>query len=99
MAQSATLRGKHGSLHRGGLAWRLILPVPLAVLIAVISIWATVPQLMDSMATTDAIFANKQVAAQLESIRAYYTENVVDKVVKGGAFKADVDHKGNDKVI
>jgi methyl-accepting chemotaxis protein len=81
------------------LTWRLILPVPIAILVAVIVIWATVPQLIDSMATTDAVLANQQIASQFKTIRTYYTEKVVNKVVKGGAFQANVDHQNNDKVI
>ena len=41
----------------------------------------------------------KQVAAEFKTIRAYYSENVVNKVVKGGAFKASHDHKGNDAAV
>jgi methyl-accepting chemotaxis protein len=86
--------GRHDSL-----AWRLIVPVPIAIIIAVVVIWATVPRIVDSMAITDAILANQQVAAEFKTIRTYYTENIVNKVVKSGAFQANVDHKNNDKVI
>ncbi|HEY6257502.1 MAG TPA: methyl-accepting chemotaxis protein [Xanthobacteraceae bacterium] len=81
------------------LAWRLILPVPIAIMVAVAVIWMTVPRIVDNMAMTDAVLANQQVAAEFKTIRTYYTENVVNKVVKGGAFQANVDHNGNDKVI
>src|SRR5579871_3639016 len=81
------------------LAWRLIVPVPIAIIIAVVSIWLAVPRLVESMATTDAVLADVQIATDLKTIRAYYTENVVNKVVTGGAFQADVDHKGKNGVI
>jgi methyl-accepting chemotaxis protein len=81
------------------LTWRLIIPVPIAIVIAVVVIWATVPQIVDSMATTDAILADQQVAAQFKAIRAYYTENVVNKVVRDGAFQADIDHQRSETVI
>jgi methyl-accepting chemotaxis protein len=81
------------------LAWRLIIPVPIAIIVAVVAIWASVPRIVDSMAMTDAVLANQQVAAEFKAIRTYYTENVVNKVIKGGTFQADVDHKNNDKVI
>jgi methyl-accepting chemotaxis protein len=81
------------------LAWRLIVPVPIAVMVAVAAIWLTVPRIIESMATTDAVLANQQVAADLKTIRAYYSDNVVTKLSKDGAFRADVDHKGHDKVI
>ncbi len=96
---SAAPPHQHWLARADSLAWRLILPVPIVILIAVVLIWATVPQVIDSMATTDAILANQQVAAEFKAIRAYYTENVVNKVIKGGLFRADVDHKTDDKVI
>src|SRR5258708_19879110 len=87
------------TVRHDSLAWRLIVPVPIAIMLAVVLIWATVPRIIDSMAMTDAVLANEQVAVEFKAIRTYYTENVVNKVVKGGAFQANVDHKGNDKVI
>jgi methyl-accepting chemotaxis protein len=84
---------------RDSLAWRLILPVPIAIVVAVVAIWVTVPRIVDSMAMTDAVLTNQQVAAEFKTIRTYYTENVVNKVVKDGAFQANVDHKNNNKVI
>src|ERR1700694_2950925 len=79
---------------RGGLAWRLILPVPVTILVALALIWVIVPRIVASMAINDAVLANRQVAAEFKTIRAYYSENIVNKVVKGGAFKATHDHKG-----
>jgi methyl-accepting chemotaxis protein len=81
------------------LAWRLILPVPVTILIALALIWVIVPRIVASMAINDAVLANRQVAAEFKTIRAYYSENVVNKVVKGGAFKATYDHKDNDAAI
>jgi methyl-accepting chemotaxis protein len=84
---------------RHSLAWRLILPVPLTIVVAIALIWATVPRIIASMAINDATFANQQVAAEFKIIRGYYSENVVDKVVKGGAFTVSPDHKTDDRAI
>src|SRR5215470_15131995 len=81
------------------LAWRLILPVPLTIIVALLSIWLIVPRIVASMAVNDAVLANRQAAAEFKTIRAYYTENVVNKVVKSGAFKATHDHRTNDAAI
>jgi methyl-accepting chemotaxis protein len=86
-------------LKHGGLAWRLILPVPLTIFVALALIWVIVPRIVTSMAINDAVLANQQVAAEFKTIRAYYSENVVNKVVKGGVFKATHDHKGNDAAV
>src|SRR3979411_785270 len=85
--------------HRRSLAWRLVLPVPLTIFVALVLIWVIVPRIVASMAGNDAVLANQQVAAEFKTIRAYYSENVVNKVVKGGVFKATHDHKANDTAI
>jgi len=51
------------------------------------------------MAVNDAILANRQAASEFKTIRAYYTENVVNKVVGSGAFTASYDHKTNAKAV
>ncbi|HET7679118.1 MAG TPA: methyl-accepting chemotaxis protein [Xanthobacteraceae bacterium] len=89
-------------LSRGGrssLAKRLILPVPLTIIIAVGLIWLAVPRLVASMAINDATLAGQQVAAQFKTIRGYYTENVVKKLLADGGFSATFDHKANPKAI
>jgi methyl-accepting chemotaxis protein len=84
---------------RSSLIWRLILPVPITILVAVALIWLIVPRIVASMAINDAILADQQVAAEFKTIRAYYTENIVNKVVKSGAFKATHDHRTSDSAI
>src|SRR5882757_2407781 len=85
-----------GGVFRGwnSIAWRIILPVPITLLIVVGVIWATLPQLMESTAAHDAFLANQQVAAQFKTIRGYYSEFVVNKALQTGAVKASHDHKG-----
>jgi len=83
----------------GSFAWRLILPLPLTILLAILLIWAIVPRIVASVAVNDAVLANQQAAAELKIIRAYYSDNVVNKVVKGGTFKATHDHQVNNAAI
>jgi methyl-accepting chemotaxis protein len=89
----------NGLAVRRSLAWRIILPVPLTIILAVGLIWATVPRIVASMAMNDATLANQQVATEFKTIRAYYSEYVVNKVLKGGVFTATHDHKTNDNAI
>jgi methyl-accepting chemotaxis protein len=84
---------------RNSLAWRLILPVPLALVAVIALIWVAVPRLVTANAIDEAVIAGRQTAGQFKTIRTYYTENVVNKVVKGGSMKASFDHKTNDKAI
>jgi methyl-accepting chemotaxis protein len=94
-ANSATGQRRFGS----SIAWRLILPVPLMLIAATIAIWVVVPRIIATNATEDAVLASQQIAGQFKTIRAYYTENVVNKVLKDGSMKPAFDHKGNDKAI
>jgi methyl-accepting chemotaxis protein len=92
-------RAPPAQARHNSLAWRLILPVPFTIIVAVGLIWAIVPRLVASMAINDATLAGQQVAAQFKTIRGYYTANIVNKVVAEGTFKASFDHKNNPKVI
>ena len=99
-APTSLLSGLENKFFRGNsLAWRLILPVPVTLIVAIGLVWVMIPRVVASMATNDAVLANQQVAAQFKTIRSYYTENVVNKLVKEGTFKASYDHKTNDKAI
>jgi len=81
------------------LGWRLALPVPLTIMVAIVLIWVTVPRIVASMVMNDAVLANQQVAAEFKTIRAYYSENVVNKVTKTGALKVTHNHKADDSAI
>jgi methyl-accepting chemotaxis protein len=84
---------------RRSLAWRMILPIPLAVVIGIAIIWFVVPRVVVDIATDGAITAAQQIATQFKIIRTYYTENVVNKVNKEGAFRPSIDHKDDAKAI
>jgi methyl-accepting chemotaxis protein len=84
--------------HRS-LAWRMILPIPLVVIIGIAIIWCVVPRVVVNIATDGAITASQQIATQFKIIRTYYTENIVNKINKEGTFKASIDHRVDAKAI
>ena len=88
---------RFGNIH--SITWRMILPVPLALIAAIAVVWFTLPRLIADNATNDAVISNGQVAKQFKIIRGYYTENVVNKVLKNGAMKTSVGHTGDDNAI
>ena len=95
-SESQPLRVRGGVFRRrNSLAWRILLPVPLTLLVVVGVIWATLPALMEKKAAHDTFLSNQQVAAQFKTIRGYYTEFVVNKLIPAGLAKASHDHKGN----
>lgn len=75
------------------LSWRLILPVPIAIIMCVAAIALIVPGIMAGNAREEAIRQGQQIADQFKTIRGYYTRNVIKKVVKSGSLKPSVNHK------
>jgi methyl-accepting chemotaxis protein len=98
-AISPTSAPPGGGSFRNSLAWRLVLPIPLALVAAIAVAWIIVPRLMTANALDEAETAGRQMAEQFKAIRTYYTQSVVNKVVKDGSMKASFDHKTNDKLI
>jgi len=75
------------------LSWRLILPVPIAIVLCVVAIALIVPKMMAGNAREQATRQGQQVADQFKTIRGYYTRNVIKKVVKSESLKPSVNHK------
>ena len=84
---------------RHGLAWRMIGPIPLMVIAVIVAVWFIVPRMIANNATDQAVLAARSTATQFKTLREYYTENVVDKVVAPGTFKASSEHRGDAKAI
>ncbi len=81
------------------LFWRLFIPVFLLCLLSFAAINLYVPRAIQNFEEQIALEQALQIAQQFKTIRAYYTKNVVAKVIKNGAFKASVDHKKQDNSI
>ncbi len=75
------------------LSWRLILPVPIAIVFCIAAIALIVPKIMADNARNEATRQGQQIADQFKTIRGYYTRNVIKKVVKSGVLKPSIDHK------
>src|SRR5262245_44858539 len=84
---------------RHSLAWRMIVPIPLAVIAAIAAIWLLVPRIIANNAIAQAILASRNTADQFKTIREYYTANVVDKIVAEGTFTASSNYKDDPKAI
>ena len=74
-------------------AWKLILPTPVFAVIAVLSVWWFVPSMVEQNVREDAVRAAAQTAGQFKTIRGYYTQNVVKKVLANGGLKPSYNHK------
>ncbi|WP_282608777.1 methyl-accepting chemotaxis protein [Pelagibius sp. Alg239-R121] len=78
---------------RNSIAWKLILPVPIALVICVVATWILLPQQIAQNARADAVRAAEQTAKQFKTIRGYYTKNVIKKAVADGSLKPSFNHK------
>ena len=84
---------------RHSLAWQMIGPIPIMVIAAIALVWLVVPRMVADNATNQALLTASNVAAQFQTIREYYSDNVVDKIVTDGTFKATSAHRGDGKAI
>ncbi|HEY1545092.1 MAG TPA: methyl-accepting chemotaxis protein [Xanthobacteraceae bacterium] len=87
------------SWFRNSLAWRIVLPIPLGLALAIGAIWVFVPRLIAANALEEAVNVSRRTAAEFKTIRNYYTEMIVNKVVKNGSMHAAVDHASDPKAI
>jgi methyl-accepting chemotaxis protein len=81
------------------LRWKLIVPIPAALIVAVVAAAFLVPRIIASNAIEVAVSNSEQIAHQFKTIRGYYTNNVVSKAVKDNKLKASFDHKTTDGAI
>ncbi len=87
------------TVFNGGISRRLILPIPIALLLAILFIWFIVPSMIADNARIEAVRAGEQIVQQFKTIRAYYTKNIVKKVLADGNVKPAIDHKDDPKAI
>jgi methyl-accepting chemotaxis protein len=81
------------------LAWKILLPVPVALIIAIAAIWIFVPSMIAENVRTDATTNAQKIAGQFKTIRGYYTKNVIKKVVADGSLKPSYNHKTEEKSV
>ena len=74
------------------ISWRLILPVPIALVVAIAAIWIIVPRLVTDNARQEAVRSGQQIVNQFKTIRGYYTKNVIKKVLANGGVRPSVNH-------
>ncbi len=81
------------------LAWKVLLPVPIALMIAIAGIWLFVPSMIAENVRADATLNAQKTAGQFKTIRGYYTKNVIKKVVADGSLKPSYNHKTEEKSV
>ena len=78
---------------KNSILWKLILPVPIGLSIAVAAIWLLLPSVIADNIRNDAVRSAQQIAGQFKTIRGYYTKNVIKKVIAEGTIKPSFNHE------
>ncbi len=81
------------------LFWRLFFPVAAIVVLVIAGIGLYVPTLVKQQAEGLALAQAEKTVSQFKTIRAYYTKNVIAKVLGKGGIGASFDHKGKADTI
>jgi len=79
--------------------WKLILPVPIILVGAMIAAWLYIPSVIENNTKKAATDSAVQTVNQFKTVRGYYTKNVISKVVADGNLKPHFEHKNNPKAI
>jgi len=77
------------------LVWQLVLPIVGILIISLGLLAWIIPSLVKQNAEQEAIRAAERTVAQFKTIRAYYTKNVIKKVLGKGGLTGSFDHKNN----
>jgi len=87
------MKPKIGGFLGRSMVWRLVLPVPVMLAIGILAAWHYIPLYMEQSARESAIATATQTVDQFRKLRAYYTENVIKKVLANGGVKPSFNHK------
>lgn len=82
------------SLFADSFIWKLVVPVPLALAVAIMAGWYFIPRMTASNTVEAAIASAAETVGQFKTIRGYYTKNIVEKVKANGTIKLAIKHKG-----
>ncbi|MDH3235794.1 MAG: DUF3365 domain-containing protein, partial [Alphaproteobacteria bacterium] len=77
------------------IAWKLLIPVPIVTIVALVVGWLTIPSIIRDNVRLDSVETARQIVFQFKTLRKYYTQNVVSKAIKTGALKPSYDHQGS----
>ena len=85
-------------MRRHSLSWRLILPLPLTLIVAIAVTWVIIPRMIQQNVLNEAITEGQQFAGRFQTLRGYYTDRVVAKAVSHG-LQVTSDHMTNPDAI
>ena len=81
------------------IVWKLLLPIPLICMAAALAATMLLPLLMRNNAVDDAVDAAHRTVQQFQVMRAYYTHEVVAKVLAHGAMHTSTNPRASADTI
>ena len=72
--------------------WKLLLPLPVALVIGLVAIWLTLPEMVAENTRDSAVNNATQIVNQFKTLRGYYTKAVIKKAIASGALKPSFNH-------
>jgi len=80
-------------ISKGSLFWRLFLPIVGIFVLFLVLVSIYIPNVIQSNAEQESITAAKKTVLQFKTVRKYYTQNVVKKILGRDGLKGSVNHK------
>lgn len=86
-------------LDRSSFVWKLVAPLPITAFVGLILLVTLLPSAIVDNARESAVASATQTVAQFKTLRAYYTKNVIKKILADGNLKPSFNHAAEEKSI
>lgn len=84
---------------KNSLFWKLLASVAAFFLVTSVFFYFYIPSALRTNAIDESVLTAQGIVNQYKTLRAYYTKNVVQKVLAGSKLKPDIDHSTNAEKI
>jgi methyl-accepting chemotaxis protein len=81
------------------LGFKMAIPVIALLSVTIVGLMIFIPWKLESMGVEVAVDNAKTTVKQFKTLRKYYAQNVIAKVIKNDGVKPMIDHKGNSQAI
>jgi hypothetical protein len=87
------------NLQFNSLFWKLFLPVSMFLLLAIIAFSIYIPSAITNNARDGAVVSAQKTVNQFKALRAYYTKNVISRLVKESDITPHYNHESMAKSV
>jgi len=86
-------------LSKDSVFWRLFIPFVVISIIGIIIAFVYIPRLLEQNVIQNAVVTAENNVKQFKTLRKYYVNNVIKKVIKGSNIKGSFNHKNDPNAI